>query len=250
MSALSHALTLVRQALAKQSAGASFTELIEGTTIPRASAHRIAKELVELGLLEFDAEQKRYRGGMMLATFGFQVIAHYDVRKSSRPAMQMLHDRLGQTVTLGIRDGTTGVYLDKIEDEQLKLRLHSEIGKTFPLHCTAMGKVMLALGEESSRNRVLASGLEGFTPNTITHAGRLQSELSEIAQQGFAIDNEEITRGFICLAAPIFAFDGNLSGAMSFTCEKHLFEELTIERIRDEVLEAARMASGGATTAA
>lgn len=243
MSALKNAIRLVQKVVAYQADGINFTSLNEGTGIPQGSAHRIVKELVELRVLDYDPQRKTYRGGLMLAALGAQVLEQYNLRKIARPRLEALHAELGHIVTLGIRDGAHGIYIDKIEATGIGLRLHSEIGKAFPLHCTAMGKVLLAFANDDVQNLVLETNLTQMTPNTVTDAKKLKAIFVETVRQGYAIDDEEITRGLVCTAAPIFGVDGTVTGALSFTCQKHVFEEIGLKRIVEKVTEAAASSS-------
>lgn len=243
MSAITNALVLIRKAVEHQADGLTFTALNENSGIPQGSAHRIVKELVSLRVLEYDPNRKTYRGGLMLASLGAQVLSHHDLRSSARQSLETLHNKLGHVVTLGIRDGAKGVYIDKIEAADMGLRLHSEIGKAFPLHCTAMGKVLLAFSDEPTQRLILEDELPAMTPNTITDAAHLKTALTEAADNGYATDDEEITRGLICTAAPVFGIGGKIAGALSFTCQKHTYNELGPDVIREQVIQAAAMAS-------
>lgn len=243
MSAIANAILLIQKTIAHQAEGVNFTELNEGTNIPQGSAHRIVKELVALKVLDYDHKRKTYRGGLMLAALGAQVLEHYSLRDIVRPRLETLHSALGHIVTLGIRNGAHGIYIDRISGSDMRLRLHSEIGKAFPLHCTAMGKVLLAYADEDVQRSVLQSDLPAITPNTITDPARLEKELATVKDQGYALDNEEITRGLICTAAPIFGVGGEVVGAISFTCQKHTFEELGLEVILERVVETATQSS-------
>lgn len=246
MSSLANALLLIQRAVSHQTTGLNFTALRNETNIAQGTAHRLAKELVELGLLEFDPERKTYRGGLALASLGAQVIEKLDVRQSAQASLQALHQALGHVVTLGVRDGNRGVYIDKREAQGFGLRLHSEVGKAFPLHCTAMGKVMLAFGNQTDCSDILSGGLESFTPSTITDPDLLNRLLEKVYKDGYAVDDEEITRGLVCTAAPVFGLAGELIAAISFTCEKHALEELGASRVVDLVRKAGRQASTGA----
>ena len=243
MSAIANALFLIRKVVENQANGLTFTALNKDSGIPQGSAHRIVKELVELRILDYDPERKTYRGGLILASLGAQVLGHYSLRKSARPSLEALHTELGHVVTLGIREGTNGIYIDKLEATDMGLRLHSEIGKAFPLHCTAMGKVLLAHAEESDRQQVFKKKLTALTPNTITNTEQLKTALSNVLEKGYAIDDEEITRGLICVAAPVFSLEGADIGALSFTCQKHTFDEIGSDRIVEAVINAAQQAS-------
>ena len=243
MSSISNALELISKAVAQQATGLTFTELQESTSVPQSSAHRIVKELVKLRILDFDPKGKTYRGGLLLATLGSQVLSEYSLRKIARPSLERLHDDLGQVVTLGIRDGASGIYIDKIESSEMGYRLHSEIGKSFPLHCTAMGKILLAHADIDTQKKLLRKKMSAMTPQTITDPQELQKALERVLEDGYAIDNEEITRGLICVAAPIFGIDQTVIGALSFTCQKYMFAELKQTTIVEKVKSAAKFAS-------
>ena len=226
--------------------GLSFSEIIAATDVPKATAHRLLKELVELSALTQSPVSRRYQGGLLLASLGAAVTADYDLRRVARPHLQALHDATGQVATLGIRNDDVGTYLDKIEPRDFGIRLHSEIGKSFPLHCTAMGKVMLSYADAPTIRRLTNRKLESYTENTITDGRRLREELKQIAADGFAIDREEITRGLICIAAPVFGVDGSIAGAMSCTFPSYVFDNKSMdEEIRTITLHA-RAASGAA----
>lgn len=243
MSSLANAFNIIEHVVAEQVSGLSFTQILQHTELPRSSAHRLLKELTALGVLTYEPETKTYRGGFSLAALGAQVTSNLDIRQSCRPALKALHDALGNVVTLSICGEDSGVYIDKIEPSDFGLRLHSEIGKSFPLHCTAMGKLHLAHGTEALRTRVLNGPLEARTEATITTAEDLLVELERVREQGFAIDDEEISRGLTCIGAPIFGLNGEIIAAMSLTAPSHVYENGIPDTIIQTVLAHAQQAS-------
>lgn len=242
MSALTKGLRIL-EAVTAESAGLSFTEIVDATGIPKASAHRLLKELVDLSALAFDERTRRYTGGLLLAGLGASVTANYDVRRVARPFLEKLHIKTGSVATLGIRDGENGVYLDKIEPAGLVIRLHSEIGKSFPLHCTAMGKVLLAFSDASTISKVTRRKLERYTANTITDGKALRAELESVRERGFGLDREEITRGLVCVAAPVHGIDGKVDAAISCTISSFDATEEKLDEVTPLVIECAAEAS-------
>jgi len=243
MSSLTNAFHVIKLIASHQAEGLTFTEILTQSNLPRSSTHRLLKELTELNVLNYEAETKTYRGALLLANIGAQIMSGFDVRKNSRPALKALHDTLGYVVTLSICGEDTGVYIDKIEAQNFGLRLHSEIGKSFPLHCTAMGKIHLAFGENALQERVIKNGLPSFTEKTITSRDGLETELEQVRQRGYAIDDEEISRGLTCIGAPIFGQDGKIIAALSFTAPSHIYEAGIPEYIIETLLAAAKQAS-------
>jgi len=243
MSSLAHGFKIIEQVVAEQTSGLTFTEILTRTELPRSSAHRLTKELTALKLLTYDSETKTYRGAFTLAAIGAQVTSNLDIRQNCRPAMRALQEALGNVVTLSICGDSSGIYIDKIEPQDFGLRLHSEIGKPFPLHCTAMGKVHLAYGSDALRARVLKDDLEAFTETTITRPDALLTELNRVREQGYAIDDEEISRGLTCIAAPIFGLSGTVVAAMSLTAPSHIYETGIPDTVIETILDHSKHAS-------
>lgn len=239
MASVTKAFTILTQVGSKGSSGLPFAEIVRLTGLPKASTHRLLKEMVEIGALTFDISTKCYRCGLLLSRLGAGVTGTYDIRTRVRPYLEALQKITGQVATLGILNGDEGVYIDKVESSDFGIRLHSEIGKAFPLHATAMGKVLLAFNDEA----IIPKKLTAFTDKTITSRAQLKTVCKEVREQGFAIDNEEITRGLVCIAAPVFGVDGKCAGAISCTAPSYIFEDDTADIIKATVIEQAARAS-------
>jgi DNA-binding IclR family transcriptional regulator len=224
--------------------GLPFTRIVEETGIPKASAHRLLRELADLSVLSFDPTTRNYSGGMVLARLGASVAVNYDLRSAARPHLEALQQETGYVATLGMRNGDEGVYVDKIEPNDFSIRLHSEIGKSFPLHATGMGKVLLAHASADDVRRIGKRQLQSFTKNTITDAKALRAELDRVREAGYALDREEITRGLMCVAAPIYDAQGDIAGAMSCTFQSYINSDRGIDPEIDAVIRYSRAASG------
>ena len=243
MSAIQKGFEILKTVTAETD-GLSFSEIVASTKVPKATAHRLLKELVDLQALAQNPATRRYQGGLLLASLGAAVTADYDLRRVARPHLQALHDEVGQVTTLGIRNDDVGTYIDKIEARDFGLRLHSEVGKSFPLHCTAMGKVMLSHADKETTRRLTSRKLESYTENTITDGRNLRRELKQIAEDGYAIDREEITRGLICIAAPVFGIENTIAGAMSCTFPSYIFDKKNPDDEIQIVMRHAQAVSG------
>lgn len=244
MSSVSKAFEILETVAESGSRGLPFARIVENTGIPKASAHRLLRELADLSVLSFDPNTRVYRGGMVLARLGAGVSADYDLRSAVRPHLEALQEETGHVATLGIRNDDEGVYIDKIEPSDFGLRLHSEIGKAFPLHCTAMGKVLLAHASAKDARRLSKRQLQAYTKHTITDARSLREELDYIRKSGYALDREEITRGLMCVAAPVYDARGEIAGAISCTFQSYIEADRGINGEIDAVTRHARAASG------
>jgi DNA-binding IclR family transcriptional regulator len=244
MGALSHGFRILDTVADAGGDGLTFARIVAATGLPKASVHRLLKELVALSALTFDAPSRSYRGGLHLARLGASLVADFDLRKTAHPHLDALHRETGHVATLGILGTDSGIYIDKIEGRDFGIRLHSEIGKAFPLHCTGMGKVLLAGADAVFRRRLTGRKLEAYTDNTITDVRVLRRELVEIAERGYAIDREEITRGLMCVAAPVVDARGQTVGAMSCTFPRYVFDDRGLDQEISAVRRHARAASG------
>jgi DNA-binding IclR family transcriptional regulator len=239
----SKSFQLIQSVVDAGSGGATFSQAVRDSSVPKSTAHRLLNELTDIGALRFDAESKTYFGGLLLARLGSAVAADYDLRRIARPHLELLHEQTGHTATLGIRDGDHGIYLDKVESRDFGIRLHSEIGKAFPLHCTGIGKVLLSQAPEDELGKLMHGKLEPLTNRTITDKALLRKNLKDIRTRGYAIDDEEITRGLVCVAAPVFGPDGRIAGALSCTFPTWFRDERGIESEIQAVTDAAAAAS-------
>jgi DNA-binding IclR family transcriptional regulator len=230
MSPLHKVFSILETVVAGQETGVTYSEIVTQLGLAKSSVHRILKDLTELGFLNFNPETKRYFGSLKLASLGAEVMSSFELRNHVRPHLLALHQETGHTTHLGILESTKGVFIDKIVPKDFGIKLFSEIGKTFPLHCTGLGKVILAYSPEGLLKKTCKTPLERMTKNTITDLPALEKELELIREQGYALDDQEITRGIMCVGAPVFGFNGDLAGAISVTFLAYLDEERGIEK--------------------
>jgi len=244
MSSTARILGIIETIVARQETGLTFTEIVAQSGMPKATVHRIVKELSEAGYLTFSPETKKYRGSLKLASLGAGVMASFDLRDHVHPQMIKMHQETKHTCNLAVKHGDLGIYVDKIESQDFGIKLFSAVGKTFPLHCTALGKVLLAHSAPREVKRVLSPPLTSFTSRTITDPEKLREELRIIRRQGYAVDREEVTRGLMCVAAPIYGHNEDVIGAISVTFPKYIDEEGGIETEIEVVKRYAAAISG------
>lgn len=239
MNTLTKAFRIIEEIVSHQESGLLFSEVVALTEVPKASAHRILKTLVNMGYLRFDTITGKYRGDLKLSSLGSEVMTHFDLKDYVRPHLMELHSETQHTCHLGVSNGNMGVYLDKLESRDYGIKLFSAVGRSFPLHCTALGKVLLAFMDKESRKAVLRRKLESFTNNTITDAAVLERELDMIRERKCGVDREEITRGIICVAAPVFDAEGDVIAGISLSFPSYIEDERGI----DSEIEAVKRCS-------
>ena len=244
MNPLFKVFSIIETIVAGQDKGVTYSEIVAALNLPKSSVHRILKDLIELEYLIFNPETKKYFGSLRLAALGAEVMSNFQLRDHVRPHLLELHRETDHTTNLGVLDGIMGVFVDKIESKDFGIKLFSEIGKTFPLHCTGLGKTLLAFSSTDTVVKFLESPLEALTDKTITDPEVFKRELALIRDRGYAIDSEEITRGIMCVAAPVFGFNEEMVGAISLTFPAYLNDDRGIKPEIEAIKKYAALISG------
>ena len=167
-----------------------------------STAHRLLATLGASGFVEHDAHG-HYRVGITAFRVGASFAEVVDLRGRIQPMLLELSTRTSETANLAVRAGHEAVYIDHVLGNKVS-KLFTQIGQRVPLHCTAVGKALLASCAADERDRLLGSlALEAFTPHTITSVRRFRRALCEIRLRGYAVDREEHEVGVACVAAPV-----------------------------------------------
>ena len=186
----------------------SLTEVMTEVDLPKPTVYRILALLEHSGMLLREPDGKRYTVGPRLARFGTEILMNSSVRGSRHAILQRLVDELGETCNFTMLDGSEVVYLDRVETVS-PLRMNLQPGSRVPLHCTASGKLFLAMLSRARRARLLDHlPLQRHTEKTIVDRDKLELELEHIRRRKSSTDNEEYLAGLICVAVPVLSRDG------------------------------------------
>ncbi|QSE87452.1 IclR family transcriptional regulator (plasmid) [Rhodococcus pseudokoreensis] len=197
----------------------SLAELVRRTSIPKGTLHRVLSDMVAVRML--DRTGTGYRLGGSLFELGMRASVERSLLEVAIPFMEDLYVRTHETVHLGVLDGTDVVYLSKIGGHR-QASAPSRIGGRMPVHCTAIGKVLLAHADNALREQVLSAPLAHYTPRTIILPGPLRTQLDRIAAEGMAYEYEESATGIVCVAAPVREGE-DVVAAISVTGPSHRF---------------------------
>jgi len=168
----------------------------------KSTAHRFLMVLERHRMVERTASGK-FRLGLRLYDLGNRAIEQYDLRDRAQPHLRRLVAETEETAHLCILEAARVIYLDKIEPAR-SVRMITRIGASNPVHCTAVGKAMLAfLPEERAADVLRRLRFERFTPRTITTAEALRAEMEKTRRRGYAVDDEELEEGLRCIAVPV-----------------------------------------------
>lgn len=217
--------------------GVSLTELCSLIDMPKSSTHRYLVTLQELGLAERKSDDHYYLGTKVIELAGAYLLKS-DLRNDSQAALDELAEMTGETVHLAVPSGTEVVYIAKVESKHA-LSMFSHIGARLPMHCTALGKAILAFSDFDDLHVLLNKPLVMRTPNSLTTIEALQNELKIIRLRGYALDNEENEIGIRCVGAPIFDYTTKPIGAISVSAPRDRMDQERCNSIGPLVHQAA-----------
>jgi DNA-binding IclR family transcriptional regulator len=189
----------------------TLAELARRTEIPKSSLHRLVTQLVGVGAL--DRSDGSYRLGGRMFELARLVPIHRRLREAALPFLIDLYEATHQVVHLGVREGNDVVYVERIAGHDSG-PCPTRVGGRMPLHCTGLGKALLAYSDREIQQKILEGELKPYTPYTTTVPHVLRENLDAIRSAGVAFDREETKLGLVCVGAPIL-MRGEAIGALS-----------------------------------
>ena len=215
-------------------------DIIASLKLPKATAYRLVDWFVTQGYLSREPGRRRLIVGPKLASLAFGALASSMRNDAPHLVLQRLVHTLNETCNIGTLLNGEVVYLDRVEAEDWPLRLHYTTGSRVPLHCSAIGKLYLAMAPSPRRRRLLQSlELRRFTEQTITERARLDAELRQIRKEQVSFDRQEYLAGVICMAVPIIGKHGELLAALAIQAPEARMNVQTARRHLPKLRSAA-----------
>ena len=204
-------------------------ELAKELGANQSTTYRIMATLESLGVLKKDPVTDRYSLGLKLFELGHRVPIQEALISRIHPVLSSVAEEITETVHLGILREEKVFMIDKVESKN-GLKLNSQIGTYSPVHCTGLGKVLLAFQPALGQNEFLRNTqFTPFTNKTITDLKEFEKALKAIRVKGYAIDREEKELGLICVAVPVFNTNNELIAALSAAGPANRFREEALE---------------------
>jgi IclR family KDG regulon transcriptional repressor len=172
--------------------------------MPKATVYRFLQTMMTLGYVRQESDSERYGLTMKVFELGTKALQYPDLIDLAKHHMQMLADVTGETVHLATLIDSEIIYIHKVDSRHM-LGMYSRVGRRAPLHCTAIGKVLMAWEDPERRDRVLKGAeFKRYREKTIVEPAAFQAELDRVKVQGFGEDREEFDDHIRCLGVPIF----------------------------------------------
>lgn len=213
--AIDRALTVL-EAVAESPSGTSVHALAQSTGLPLSTVYRLVETLRHRGYLSEDDAKGCYVVGFRAFQVGAVYSAASRLSAAARPIMQQLVDELGETVNLGVIEGGRAIYLDQVSASRM-MRTFVQTGAEAPLHCSGVGKVLLAYNDSPEALPLSGLDLTRYTERTLVDPEDLTKELERVRKLGYAVDDQEREAGVRCVAVPIFDAVGGVVAALSIS---------------------------------
>jgi len=215
LGAIARSLAILEH-VAKSPAPVAVLDIIDALELPKATAYRLVDWFISQGYLAREPSRKRLLVGSRLTSLAFGALAASMGNSQPHIVLQRLVNKVNETCNIGTLVNGEVMYLDRIEAKHWPLRLQFSSGSRVPLHCSAIGKLFLALAASPRRRRLLQSlDLRRFTDTTITDGARLDSELRQIRKEQVSFDREEYLVGVVCMAVPVIGKNGEMLAALA-----------------------------------
>jgi IclR family KDG regulon transcriptional repressor len=211
------------------------TELSKRLKLHKNNVFRLLATLESRGYIEQNKATENYRLGLKALELGQTFIRQMGLLRQAKPILDQVVEKCNETAYVAIFKEGYVVYLDVVETDHT-VRVVSRVGSRLPTYCTAAGKVHLAFMNEEELESALPKEFKAFTPNTHTSRESLKKDLGQVAEQGYAIDDEELDPGVRCVAAPIRDYTRRIVGAISISGPSMRFSD---ERMEKELIPLA-----------
>jgi IclR family transcriptional regulator, KDG regulon repressor len=220
----------------------AITTLAQRLGLAKSTVHRLASTLASAGFLEQNRDNGRYRLGVALFELGALVRRRMDVANEARPHLRELLEKTGETVQLGIVDHYSVLYVYEMESRRA-IRMAAAVGARAPLHCTAVGKVLLAFQSAEYIRETLDRGVTAFTENTVTRREAVLEVLEEVRSRDHAIDDEESESGLRAIAAPVRNHTGLVIAALGVAAPVQRMNKKVMQTTVPTVMSIAQAVS-------
>ena len=229
----------VVEALAEERSTSGIARL---TGLPSSTVHRILQDLLAVGWAREDGSRGYLLGARLLALAG-RATDQASLVRVAHPTLVELSHLTGNAVHFAVRSGDEAVYIDKIEGSRA-YQMRSRVGLSIPLHCTAIGKAVLAgLPDDEVRAVLERAGMPSRTPHTLTSVQDMLRHLEMVRQRGYSLDDEENELTIRCVGAAVRGHTGAVIGGISTSMLAFELEPDRVGRLSVLVVDAANRIS-------
>lgn len=191
----------------------TLSEVAAETGNTRAGARRILLTLVREGYAVADG--RLFDLTPKVLELGFSVLSSKGTWDIARPFIEHLSEEIRESVSAAILDEYNVVYVSGTQFHRV-ISVGITVGRRFPAHCTATGRVLLAALPQDQWPDMLASvPLTRMTDRTVTDREGFRKILEEVRDKGWSLVDQELEIGLMSIAVPVYLYSGGIIGAVN-----------------------------------
>lgn len=213
----------------------AMSEIAEHVGLHKSTVHRMLATLEDKGFIARDAATDRYHLGLKVWELSANLSRSDDQATIWLPEMVRLRDRLGETVSIYVRDGTERIRIQAVQSNH-PVRRVAPVGVRLPLYAGASSKVLIAYSDHATQDSIMRAR----TWMTAVDTEHYREQMRAVADQGYATSFEERELGVAALSAPIFNREGKLAAALSVSGPSSRLTEAVMQSHAPIVMEAAK----------
>ncbi|TFD46910.1 IclR family transcriptional regulator [Cryobacterium frigoriphilum] len=222
--------------------GIAASALARQSGFPLSTAHRLLGTLVREGYAKFEQSSRLYTVGLRIFQLAQTVSVAYGFSGMTRPILEGVSALSHEATLLAVLDGNQQLYVHTVQGPQ-QVRVVGEPGTHGPLHCAAVGKVLIAFSPDAVRARLTETlALDSFTANTITDRAAFRAEIDAVRAQGYAVADEEHEAGIRAISVPVFV-NQQVVAAVAIAAPAFRTSIINLENQLPQLEEAARSLS-------
>ncbi|WP_237724682.1 IclR family transcriptional regulator [Deinococcus alpinitundrae] len=218
---------------------APLTEIAKQVGLSVSTTYRLLETLRQQGFVSWESQSGLFSIGLRAYQVGLAFSERNNLIGVAHPEMERLVGDLNETVNLAVLYGDEAIYIDQVEGRQL-VRMFARVGDNAPLHCSGVGKILLAWRSEEEVRQKLGSGpYPAYTPHSISTLPAFLQELGKVRAAGYSLDDEERELGVRCVAVPVRDQSGQVAASLSLSAPTSRFNQAHVEQVAERLTQAA-----------
>lgn len=216
------------------------TVLAQELGVNKSTISRLLDTLRANDMVQVDPKTSKYRLGFRILHLSESIKSNLNVIEIARPIILKLSQDMNDSVHLCVFNNNHVYVVDQVRSNKV-YSLSATIGMIEPLHCSSVGKCILAYQRPETIRALLTNyELTRYTENTITDTDALMHHLNEIRMQGYSIDDEEMAIGVRCISVPIFNYRNSVHYSIGISGPKRNLSPTVMEEIVLKMASAAK----------
>jgi DNA-binding IclR family transcriptional regulator len=218
---------------------AGVTEVAKELDVNKSTAYRILETLMSFNMVIQDPVTSKYKLGPGILQLSDRLVKGLNIISIAKPFMARLVNETGESSHLCMLSNDNAVVIEQIIINS-RLTVNARIGYAEPVYCSSVGKCLIAFCDQQKRDNIISNiDFVKYTKNTIPDKERLIDELDRIVENGYAVDDGEISEDVICIAAPVYNHIGEVHYSVGISGPKSRIKGKKVQILAGKIKNTA-----------